>query len=133
MIVDDTNEYWVWLMRSNSLQGVYYCPDNGKEYIEHWGKWLVFDSAIAIRSLAEKLDEYVDQGEIDSAKFNREPSNIGRGDCVMCVYCDDRDKDRIWKILHSLGVLKRIWKYDQQTLVDWGPKGRLRKRASSRD
>jgi len=70
---------------------------------------------------------------IDSAKCNREPSDIGRGDCVMCVYCDDREKDRIWKILYSLGISKRIWKYDQQTLKDWEPGGRLRKRASSGD
>ena len=82
MIVDDPNEYWVWLIRSSSFQGALYCPDNGKEYIEHWGKWLVFDSANSVRSLAEKLDEYVDRGEIDSAKFNREPSSIGRGDRI---------------------------------------------------
>ena len=130
MIVNDSNEYWVWLIRSSSLRGIYYCPKNEREYIEHWGKWLVFDSAAAIRSVAEELDLHVDRGEIDSAKFNREPSDIGRGDGVMCVYCDDRDRERVWNILRLLGLSKRIWKYDRQTHDDWGPGGRLRKRAS---
>ena len=85
----------------------------------------MFNSAAEIRCLAEKVDQHVDAGEIDSAKFNREPSDIGRGDCVMCVYCNDRDKERLWYILRSLGVSKRIWKYDQQTHADWRPGGRL--------
>lgn len=128
MIDDNPKEYWVWLSRRHSQQGVYYCPENQREYFEHWGKWLIFNSATQIRSLAEKLDPYIDQGEIDSAKFNREPSQIGRGDCVMCVYCDDRDKERIWIILRSIGLSKRIWKYDQQTYEDWKPEGRLQNR-----
>ncbi len=125
MIVDKPSEYWVWLTKRGSLPSAYYCPKNEKEYLEHWGKWLVFDSSTEIRGLAEKIDQHVDSGEIDSAKFNREPSDIGRGDCVMCIYCDDRDKERVWAILRSLGVSKRIWKYDQQTHEDWKPSGSL--------
>lgn len=133
MIIDKPDEYWVWLERQGSLPGVYYCPKNKKEYLEHWGKWLVFDSADAIRDLAGKIDKHVDAGEIDSAKFNREPSEYGRGDCVMCIYCDDRDKERVWAILRSLGISKRIWKYDQQTHEDWKPGGRLYNKALKKE
>ena len=133
MIVDDPSQYWVWLRRRGSLQNVRYRPEDEDEYLEHWGKWLVFGSASAIRSLAERLDQYVDRGEIDTAKFNREPSPVGRGDCVMCVYCDDRDRERVWDILHRQGVPKRIWKYDRQTYEDWRPGGRLHRRASKEE
>lgn len=133
MIIDDPNEYWVWLKRKKALRGVYYCPKSEEEYLEHWGKWLVFDSAAALRSLADKIDQHVNSGEIDSAKFNREPSRVGRGDCVMCIYCDDRDKERVWGILSLFGVSKRIWKYDRQTYQDWKPGGSLYNKAHEKE
>lgn len=127
MIINDIKEYWVCLEKSKDIADVLYCPEDNDEYIEHWGKWLVFGNSEAVVALAKELDTYVDRGEIDSAKYNREPSPIGKGDCVLCVYCDDRDRERVWNILSSLGLSKRIWKYDQQTYDDWALGGRLRK------
>jgi hypothetical protein len=124
MIVDKPEEYWVWLEGSIRLPNVYYCPDDEEEYLKHWGKWLVFAHSEAIRRLAEEIDKYIDSGEIDSAKFSRKPIK-GKVDCVMCVYCDDRDKERVRFILHSFGVSRQIWKYDEQTYKDWEPGGRL--------
>lgn len=126
MIKDKKAEYWVRLERSQDIEGVYYCPEDEEEYMAHWGKWLIYGKAQQLAELAKNLDAYVNKGEIDSGKYNRKPSPVGRGDCVMCVYCDDRDRERVWDILYSLGVTKKIWKYDKQTYQDWEPGGRLR-------
>lgn len=97
-----------------------------KEYWEHFGKWLVFTRDRAwLRALAEKIDPYVERGKINSAKYSREPSSSSRGSVVMCVYCSDRKRDEVWKILSGLGVKRQIWKYDRQTAEDWSPGGRL--------
>jgi hypothetical protein len=127
MINDKKNEYWVSIERSQDKTGVLYYSNDNKEYLEHFGKWLIFGNPKYIKDLAIKLDCYIDKGEIDSAKYNRKPSPVGRGECVMCVYCDDRDKDRVWNILSLLEVKKKIWKYDQQTYKDWEVNGRLHK------
>ena len=77
-------------------------------------------------SLALLLDPYVNAGMVDSVKFSRKSLVAGEEDCAMCVYCDDRDRDRVWGILQSVGVSRRTWKYDNQTIKDWAPGGRLR-------
>ena len=131
MIKDEWWEYWVTIKpRRFRKKGVYYCPDDEREYMEHWGKWLIFGKLEYLESLAQQLDEYINKGLIDSAKYNRKPSPVGRGDCVMCIYCDDRDKDRVWSIiLSTLGIAKQLWEYDAQTHHDWQPGGRLYNKA----
>jgi len=100
------------------------------EYWQHFGKWLIFSRNRAyLEELAKKLDPYVEEGKIDSVKYRREPASFAKGSLVMCVYCDDREREEVWKILNSLGVTKRIWKYDRQTYEDWAPGGRLWRKA----
>jgi hypothetical protein len=127
MIIDEEGEYWVTIQGDTLLSDVRYFDnlESYAEYYEHWGKWLIFRDAKTIREIAGKLDDYIDAGLIDSAKFNREPSEIGKGESVLCVYCDDRDRERVWTLLLNIGAIKRIWKYDKQTLADWTPGGRL--------
>jgi hypothetical protein len=101
-----------------------------REYWQHFGKWLIFSQNRAyLEELARKIDFYVEEGKIHSAKYNREPATFAKGSLVMCVYCDDRKREEVWKILSNLGVTKRIWKYNQQTFEDWLPGGRLYRRA----
>ena len=63
--------------------------------------------------------------KIHSAKYLRAPSL--RPEYVMCVYCLDKEREKVWSILASLGVNRRIWKYDRQTHKDWQPGGKLYK------
>lgn len=107
-------------------------PRQGKkallEYLGHFGKWLIFSQdSVIFEELAIKIDPYVESGDIDSAKYNRKPGLPGSDSVVMCVYCDDREREKVWEILRTLGVTKRIWKYDRQTYEDWAPSGRLYK------
>ena len=129
MIIDNPEEPWVRVRPSKPAK-----PKQGrqalKEYFEHYGKWLVFSRHRAhFEELARKIDPYVENGVIDSAKYNREPAAFARGSLVMCVYCDGREKEKVWKVLSSLGVTRRIWKYDRQTFGDWRPGGRLYEKA----
>jgi hypothetical protein len=133
MIIDDPRDDWVWVRPSKPRQ-----PKVGKEalieYLQHLGKWLIFSKNRAyLEELARKLDPYIEEGRIHSAKYNREPAPFAKSSLVMCVYCDDREKEEVWKILSSLGVTRRVWKYDRQTFEDWLPGGRLYKRAKMAD
>jgi len=147
LIVDDPEDYWVRVRASKprkrrmevtqrrgvitieapfSPKGTEPEKDLLDEYLEHYGKWLIFSRDRAyLEELARMIDPYVERGEIESAKYNREPSSFARGAIVMCVYCHDREKEKVWEILSNLGVTQRRWKYDRQTLVDWDPGGRL--------
>lgn len=92
---------WTWLL-----------PDAIREFnrpvwMEHGGKWIIFDKRDSISALAEKLGPLIDTGEIESAKYwNEDPSAI-------CVYCLDTDKEKTWDILKGLGAgSSRVWEYD---------------------
>jgi hypothetical protein len=129
MIIDDPDNYWVWIRPSKpqrpKAEGI-----DIKEYLQHFGKWLIFSRNRAyLEELARKLDRYVEEGRIHSVKYNKEPAPFAKGALVMCVYCDDRVREDVWKILQSLGVTRRIWKYERQTFEDWLPGGRLYKKA----
>lgn len=129
MIIDDPEDPWVRVRPSKPAK-----PKQGrqalKEYFEHYGKWLIFSRDQArLQELARKLDPYVERGEISSVKYCREPASWARGSVVMCVYCDDREREKVWEILSGLGVTRRIWKYDRQTFGDWRPGGRLYEKA----
>jgi len=129
MIIDDPKNYWVWV-RPSKPRHTRRGREAFTEYLQHFGKWLIFSRYRAyLEELAGKLDPYVEEGKISSVKYNREPSPFARGALVMCVYCDDREREKVWEILSSHGVTGRIWKYDCQTLVDWRPGGRLYEKA----
>ena len=127
MIIDDIKEYWVWCLRDDAEKFVISRETiSDEDYAKHWGKFLVFGDAQYLADTAYKVNCYIDEGLIDSAKYNRSPASaLGKRDCVMCVYSDDRDAGEVWKLLAEIGITKRIWKYDSQTIKDWSPGGKF--------
>ena len=129
MIIDDPKNPWIWIRPSSPKP-----PKEGqqalREYFEHYGKWLIFSRDLGyLGELASRIDPYVEGEEIDSAKYKRESDPLFGPDLVMCVYCDGRERERVWEILSNLGVTRRIWKYDRQTYEDRSPGGRLYEKA----
>ncbi|MCK5836255.1 MAG: hypothetical protein KAH09_03225 [Desulfobacula sp.] len=101
-------------------------PLANKDYLEHWGKWLVFGSKEELDLLAQKISPRVDSHEIPAVKYDREIIDaFGIGECVMCVYCDVRQRDDVWEILHSLDVEDKAWGYERETMEKWLPGGLL--------
>lgn len=100
-----------------------------KEYLEHWGKWVHLDDKENIHELAHKLDQYVEEGIIPCIKFDRAPQQWADMDqCVLCVYCDDRQRDEVWKILSDVGVKIKAWTYDREVVEKWRPGGQYLER-----
>jgi len=100
-----------------------------KEYLEHWGKWVHLDDKEKIHEIARKLDTYVEEGNIPCIKFDRDPQKWAAMDqCVLCVYCDDRQRDEVWQILSSVGVKTKAWSYDRDVLAKWMPGGQYMER-----
>ena len=78
-----------------------------KAWREHGGKWIIFDSKDKIEALAQKLENPIESGEIQSAKFwNKDPGAI-------CVYSLDSKKEDVEEKLKTFGASKsRVWEYD---------------------
>jgi len=111
-VVIITTGYWIWIL-----------PSRGREIPKDWDlkgdKWLIFGKREELEELAKKIEPYVERGLIHSAKYSPEENS------VMCVYCLDYEREKVWQILEKLGVKKRIWKYDYQTMQDWSIGGKL--------
>ena len=130
---DEYDGYWMWIERKHDVGGIYYYDYlEYDEYLIHYGKFCIFGAATFLGSLAESLREYVICGVVPELKYNRVPSG-GETNCVMCVYCDDRNKVSVRRVLESVGVFEPVWKYERDTLDDWQPRGRLFNRAADRD
>ncbi len=92
---------WTWLIPDAEQN-----PDRSA-WISHGGKWIIFDSLMKVRELAERLSPFLESGEVEGAKYwNRDPS-------ALCVYSLDRDRKRVGALLDSLGAgSDRVWEYD---------------------
>lgn len=126
MIVDlPTNHYWIYIAPSEERS----LELSEKEYLEHYGKWLIFGPKAYMEKLARLINPFVESGQIDRAKYCKKEPGFdpfpNRKDYVMCVYADDRKRDEIKRLLESLGVERLTWKYDRQTFEDWEPRGKL--------
>jgi len=126
MIVDSpSNHYWVHIVPSKERP----LKLSEEEYLEHYGKWLIFGPKEYVENLAIQIDPLVEGGEIDHAKYCKSEPGFDpfpkRKGYVLCVYCDDGEKDRVRKLLEKLGVKDMEWKYDRQTIEDWQPGGKL--------
>ena len=134
--VGEFDGYWFWLRRDANYPGMHYSGDYSdsddigeyEEYLRHYGKWLIRGSYIRLRSLAGKLKLKVASGVIPELKYNKDPG-LGYNNCVMCVYCDDRDWETVKNAVADTGASVDSWKYDRKTLDDWSPTGRLFRRA----
>jgi len=129
LIIEDPKSPWIRILPSSRppFKRVY---QTDEEYFEHYGKWMTFRRDPNIfDELARKIEPYIERGEIDLAKYNRKPSLPCYDTVVMFVYCDDRDKEEVRKILNKFGVTGWRWKYEWKTYVDWLPGGRLYEKA----
>ncbi len=97
-MIDAPRNKWVWVQPSKP-QYFKSRKEALTEYWQHFGKWLIFSQDRAyLKELARKIDSYVNEGKINSAKYNREPSP-STDSFVIYVYCDDREREEVWKIL----------------------------------
>ena len=92
---------WTWFQADNER------PINRTLWLDHGGKWLIFDRKEKIMELAHKLEPFIDSGDIESAKcWNGDPSAIN-------VYSLDSNREEVKKILKKLGARERkVWEYD---------------------
>ncbi|MBF0523848.1 MAG: hypothetical protein HQK56_01990 [Deltaproteobacteria bacterium] len=135
MIVDRESSHFIFVVPRRHFHGLYnYINYRGKdltnhEYLDHWGKWIVFGPAEELAELAKKIDPYVEENKIPAAKYDREKINEFKlGECVMCIYCDERQREDVWQILSSLGVDEKMWVFERETLERWMPGGHLLER-----
>lgn len=95
-----------------------------KEFSEHWGKWVFFGEKEELDELAEKLDPYVENHQISCIKYDRFPQKwFELEQCVMCAYCDDRQKDEVFQILSQFGIKMKAWSYEREVIQKWLPGG----------
>jgi hypothetical protein len=103
-----------------------------EKYLQHWGKWLVLGTREELEKLAKRLDPYVEQEQIPCLKFDwavqKEFEEMLLKECVMCIYCDDREREDVWEILAQEGVTSKAWQYEQKTMEAWLPGGHLLER-----
>ena len=132
MIVDRPESHFIFILHSDNVyRGYNYINYKGKEltnkeYLESWGKWVFFGTVEELDALAKKIDPFVEQKVIPAAKYDREEiREFQLGECVMCVYCDVRQRDEIWHVLASLGVEDKIWVFEKETMERWLPGGHL--------
>ncbi|MBE0415659.1 MAG: hypothetical protein IBX36_03865 [Dehalococcoidia bacterium] len=132
MIVDNPEAYYVFLFSQETLQsndpGAYIKYKGkrlaNKEFLEHWGKWVIPGDAEQMKRLAIALDPYTEQGIIPCCKYNRSPDKeFGMTECVFCVYCDDREKEEVRQIISSLGATPRGWSPERDVINKWRPGG----------
>src|SRR5512140_956645 len=78
-----------------------------EEWMQHGGKWIVFDDRKAIDALAARLAQFIDSGDIAAAKlWNGDPSAVN-------VYSLDRDRGKVREILKQAGARHvLVWEYD---------------------
>ena len=95
-----------------------------QEYLAHHGKWLVYAPEDSVLNLAASflLQKLVENPIIDGAKYIPEPAfEVPEGhtlglDYVFLVYCDDRERDEVKKIINQklkVEMGNMYWKYDR--------------------
>ncbi len=131
MIVDQPQSHFIFVYHPLVYKRYKYIaykgkPLTNKEYLDYWGKWIVLGSRPELDTLAERLNPEVESAIIPCVKYDRKPlENLGMEECIMCVFCDDRDSDDVWKILSREGVKLKAWICDRETVDMWLPGGRL--------
>jgi hypothetical protein len=154
VIVDRPGSHFIFVYHPLVFYGYNYIacrgrPLTNKEFLDHWGKWIVLGTREKLDELSLKLDPHVEQGVVPCVKYDRHPPQelelevkqklrsrfIGAGydeavlmECVMCVFCDDRQREEVWQILTGLGVSLKAWVYEKETIDLWLPGGILLER-----
>ena len=132
MIINRPGSHFIFILHSDCVNRNYnYINYNGKEltnkeYLKHWGKWVFTGSKEELNELAKRLDPYVEKKIIPAAKYDQEIiPEFNIGECVMCIFCDVRQRDEVWEVLESLSVKDKAWVYEKETMERWLPGGHL--------
>lgn len=132
MIVDRPGSHFIFIVSRDHVYNDYnYIRHDGKpltnkEYLQYWGKWVFFGKLETLSDYAKKLDPLVEDKVIPAAKYDREVIDAFElGECVMCIYCDFRQRDEVWQALASIGVTDKMWVFEKETMQRWLPGGHL--------
>ncbi|BBO86574.1 hypothetical protein [Desulfosarcina ovata] len=132
MIVDRPGSHFIFVVSSEHVhRGYNYVRYAGKpltngEYLQYWGKWVFFGNTETLADFARQMDPFVEKKVIPAAKYDREIIEAFElGECVMCVYCDFRQRDDVWGVLESIGVADKMWVFEKETMERWMPGGHL--------
>ena len=130
MIVDRPLSHFIFILPFDHVYRQYNYinldgkPLSNREYLEGWGKWLVFGHRQELDELARGLDTLVEARQVPGAKYDRRRIDEFQLDrCVMCVYCHVEERDRVWTHLAGLGVKDKAWMFERETLEKWLPGG----------
>jgi hypothetical protein len=127
MIIDHPDSHFIFVYHPFVLMGKRYTVYQGRELtnaeiLEYWGKWIILGEKARLDELAEKLDPYVEDKKIPCIKYDRNPSsNLGVAECVFMVYCDRREREKVWDILAQFGVKLKAWVTEKETMELWMP------------
>ncbi len=132
MIVDRSESHFIFIFPQDYVYRNYNYinykgrPLTNKEYLRYWGKWVILGSKREFDLLAQKLSPLVDEHKIPAVKYDREVIQaFDIGECVMCVYCDERQREEVWMQLNTMGIEDRAWVYEKETMERWLPGGHL--------
>lgn len=134
MIIDRPGSHFIFVLHGDHvLRNYNYINYNGKEltnreYLEYWGKWILFGTREELDALAAKLDRFVENKTIPGVKYDREIiPEFQLENCVMCVFCDYRQREEVWEVLVSQGIdgERKAWVYERETMERWLPGGYL--------
>jgi hypothetical protein len=132
MIINKPGSHFIFILHSDCVYRQYnYINYEGKEltnkeYLQHWGKWVFTGSREELDKLANKIDRYVERKIIPAAKYDQEIiQEFNLGECVMCIFCDARQREDVWEVLQSLGVQSKAWVFERETMERWSPGGHL--------
>lgn len=132
MIVDRPDSHFIFIVsRDHVYAGYNYIRYEGKpltnrEYLRYWGKWVFFGDKETLGGIAKKMDPFVEKKIVPAAKYDRETIDAFElGECVMCVYCDYRQREEVWEVLASIGVADKMWVFEKETMERWLPGGHL--------
>lgn len=98
-----------------------------EEYLEHHGKWLFYGPQNRVLEIVSLLirERLLEDHRITGVKYTTRPAldvppgyQLGK-DYVGIVYCDDRHKGDVERLLRErVGVKELFWKYDRDTLEE---------------
>ena len=101
-----------------------------REYLEHNGKWMIYDTKEKVSKMASVMNKMVGRDGIMQIKLSKNPlpevaDDSGHGNKhVLMVYCDERDNEGVKEVLkRELEVGRIDWKLDKDSLLEARERG----------
>ncbi|RMF88959.1 MAG: hypothetical protein D6733_07405 [Methanobacteriota archaeon] len=99
---------WTWIIPGEPR------AEDEAEWFERGGKWLVYGGLSEMEALAERIEGYVEAGEVVSAKYWNASETS-----AMCIYSLDRDRRQTLSIIRRMGFEPTAWEYDYGRCRNW--------------